>query len=42
MPLPLRAAAGGLIDHAVNRANGRLRISHQDEDYQAFEHKKGA
>jgi putative transposase len=38
MPRPLRAAAGGFIYHAVNRANGRMRIFHKDEDYQAFEH----
>ncbi len=37
MPRPLRAAAGGFIYHAVNRANGRMRIFHKDEDYQAFE-----
>ncbi len=37
MPRPSRAAAGGFTDHAVNRANRRMRIFRKDEDYQAFE-----
>jgi putative transposase len=33
----LRAAEGGLIYHVFNRANGRLTIFAEDEDYLAFE-----
>lgn len=28
---------GGEIYHVINRANGRLKIFHNDKDYQAFE-----
>ena len=35
MPRPRRAAEGGLIDHALNRANARLAIFQTDEDYAA-------
>mgnify|MGYP001385330822 CR=1 FL=1 len=34
---PLRATPGGLIYHALNRANTRQPIFKKDEDYQAFE-----
>ncbi len=33
----LRAAAGGLIYHALNRANGRRTLFDQPADYEAFE-----
>src|SRR5256885_2321789 len=32
-----RAAEGGLIYHALNRANARLTIFEDDGDYEAFE-----
>jgi putative transposase len=37
MSRPLRAAEGGLIYHALNRANARLAILHDDGDYDALE-----
>jgi len=37
MPRPRRAAEGGLIYRALNRANARLGIFENDEDYTAFE-----
>ena len=37
MPRPRRAAEGGLIYHTLNRANARLAIFEDDEDYAAFE-----
>src|SRR5690348_9912964 len=37
MPRPLRQAQGGLIYHALNRANARLAIFDDDGDYAAFE-----
>src|ERR1700761_6128475 len=37
MPRPPRAAEGGLIYHALNRAGGRSVIFDTDEDYEAFE-----
>src|SRR5687768_11549777 len=37
MGRPLRAAAGGHVYHALNRANARLRIFFTDDDYAAFE-----
>jgi putative transposase len=37
MGRPNRIAAGGLIYHVLNRANGRLAIFNKDEDYGAFE-----
>jgi putative transposase len=36
MPRPPRAAEGGLIDHALNRANARMSIFASDDDYAAF------
>jgi putative transposase len=33
----LRAAAGGLVYHVLNRANGRLLLFDKDGDYEAFE-----
>jgi putative transposase len=33
----LRAAAGGLVYHVLNRANARLPLFHKDGDYHAFE-----
>ena len=37
MPRPRRAAEGGLIYHALNRANARLTFFDNDDDYAAFE-----
>ncbi len=37
MPRPRRAAEGGLIYHALNRANARLALFQTDEDYAAFQ-----
>jgi len=33
---PLRAAAGDLVCHVLNRANGRLKIFEKATDYNAF------
>jgi putative transposase len=37
MGRPLRAAAGGVIYHVLNRANGRLPLFEKAGDYEAFE-----
>ena len=37
MPRPKRIALGGYVYHALNRANGRLRIFRKDNDFLAFE-----
>jgi putative transposase len=37
IPRPRRVAEGGLIYHALNRANARLAIFQTDEDYAAFQ-----
>jgi putative transposase len=37
MPRIARQAAGGLVYHVLNRANGRLRLFKKDEDFIAFE-----
>ena len=37
MGRPLRAAAGGIVYHMLNRANARLPIFQKDGDYEAFE-----
>lgn len=37
MPRPLRAAAGELIYHVLNRANARRLMFHSNGDYAAFE-----
>ena len=31
-----RNAAGGIVYHAINRGNGRMRIFHKPQDYRAF------
>ncbi len=36
MPRIARARGGGLCYHVLNRGNGRTRVFHKDEDYQAF------
>ena len=36
MPRIARATGGGLCYHVLNRGNGRTRVFHKDEDYQAF------
>ena len=37
MGRPLRAAVGGYVYHVLNRANARMTIFGDDEDYEAFE-----
>jgi putative transposase len=37
MGRPHRAAAGGYVYHVLNRANARMRIFEDDDDYRAFE-----
>ena len=37
MPSPPRAAEGGLIEHALNRANAHLTIFACDDDHAAIE-----
>ena len=37
MPRIARHAPGGIVYHALNRANGRLRLFKKDEDFLAFE-----
>jgi putative transposase len=37
MGRPKRAADGGLVYHVLNRANARMMIFEDDEDYAAFE-----
>lgn len=37
MGRPQRAAEGGWVYHVLNRANGRLTIFEDDEDFAAFE-----
>ena len=37
MPRAQRIAAGGVIYHVLNRANGRIPIFQRDSDYRAFE-----
>ena len=36
MGRPLRAAAGGLVYHCLNRANARLAIFTKEGDYEVF------
>jgi len=37
MPRTKRITLGGYVYHALNRANGRLRIFRKDGDFLAFE-----
>ncbi|HTU25566.1 MAG TPA: transposase [Pirellulales bacterium] len=37
MPRTARAIEADLIYHVINRGNGRMRLFHKPEDYQAFE-----
>lgn len=37
MGRPKRANDGGMVFHALNRANARAQIFHKPEDYAAFE-----
>ena len=37
MPRLARVAPGGIVYHALNRANGRLRLFKSDEDFAGFE-----
>jgi putative transposase len=37
MGRPLRVSLGGYVYHALNRANGRMRLFLKDADYRAFE-----
>ncbi|MCE9530725.1 MAG: transposase [Planctomycetes bacterium] len=36
MPRIARASVGGICYHVINRGNGRQRVFHKDEDYEAF------
>jgi putative transposase len=36
MPRTSRNAAGGIVYHALNRGNARMRIFHKPDDYRAF------
>ena len=38
MGRPRRATAGGIVYHALNRANRRARLFHKPQDYEAFLH----
>ena len=38
MPRTARASVGGYCYHALNRGNGRARVFHDDDDYNAFLH----
>ena len=37
MPRTARSIEAGLIYHVLNRGNGRMRLFHKAEDYDAFE-----
>ena len=37
MPRTARAIEAGMIYHVLNRGNGRMRLFHKAEDYDAFE-----
>jgi len=37
MPRMKRIAVGGIVYHALNRANGKLRIFRKQQDFEAFE-----
>jgi len=37
MPRTARAIEAGLVYHVLNRGNGRMRLFHKPQDYQAFE-----
>ena len=37
MPRRPRKAIGGIVDHVLNRAVGKLKSFEQDDDYAAFE-----
>ncbi len=37
MPRLVRSIEAGLVYHALNRGNGRMRLFHKDEDFAAFE-----
>ena len=36
MPRTARASAGDVIYHVINRGNGRSKVFHKDQDYEAF------
>ena len=36
MPRIARVAPGGLIQHVLNRGNGRMKLFHKPADYDAF------
>jgi putative transposase len=36
MPRIARVAAGGIVQHVLNRGNGRMKLFHKPQDYQAF------
>jgi putative transposase len=37
MPRTARAIEAGMVYHVINRGNGRMRIFHKAEDFNAFE-----
>ena len=37
MPRTARSTEAGMIYHVLNRGNGRMRIFHKAEDFEAFE-----
>ena len=37
MPRTARSIEAGMVYHVLNRGNGRMRLFHKDEDYDAFE-----
>ena len=36
MPRIARVAGGGMVQHVLNRGNGRMKLFHKPQDYQAF------
>jgi putative transposase len=36
MPRIARVAGGGIVQHVLNRGNGRMKLFHKPQDYQAF------
>jgi len=37
MPRTARSIEAGMVYHVLNRGNGRLRLFHEEGDYDAFE-----
>ena len=36
MPRIARVPGGGIVQHVINRGNGRMKLFHKPADYQAF------